>query len=238
MRLKPFFEDNLISLFEQVSANGLLMLKRLTSRQQGVLKVKNMRWIAAFFACLLVAFFANISTTTAQTKVGIVDVGLIFKSHPEFAQQLGVLKQEADTFQKAAVQSQQQLVQKAEVLKQYKPGSAEFKNAETSLAQQSAAMEVEQRDKMRALMVKEAQLHFDTYGEVNEVIGQLCEAQGIQLVLRYNSQEMDIKKPASVMQRVNGSVIYHNPGNDITQLIISRISQLKGIAGNGGQPRR
>ena len=238
MRLKPFFDDNLTGLFEQVSANGLLMLKRLTSRQQGVLKVKNMRWIAAFFACLLVAFFANISTTMAQTKVAIVDVGLIFKSHPEFAQQLGVLKQEADTFQKAAVQAQQQLVQKAEVLKQYKPGSAEFKNAETGLAQKSAAMEVEQRDKMRALMVKEAQLHFDTYTEVNTIVGQLCEAQGIQLVLRYNSQEMDIKNPASVMQRVNGSVIYHNPSNDITQLIIGRISQLKGTASNTGQPRR
>ena len=235
MRLKPFFEDNLISLFEQVSANGLLMLRQLTSRQQGVLKVKNMRWIAAFFACLLVAFFANISTTMAQTKVGIVDIGLIFKSHPKFSQQLGSLKQEAETFQQGAVQSQKQLVQKAEVLKQYKPGSDEFKNAETSLAQQSAAMEVEQRDKMRALMVKEAQLHFATYTEVNDIISQLCEAQGIQLVLRYNSQEMDIKNPATVMQRVNGSVIYHNPGNDITQQIIGRISQL---ASAPGQPRR
>lgn len=225
-------------MFEHVSANGLLMLEQQTTRQQGVLKVKNMRWIAAFFACLLVAFLANISTTMAQTKVGIVDIGLIFKSHPEFSQHLGTLKQEADTFQRSAVQSQQQLVQKAEVLKQYKPGSTEFKNAETSLAQQSAAMEVEQRDKMRALMVKEAKLHFDTYSEVNEIISQLCEAQGIQLVLRYNSQEMDTKNPASVMQRVNGSVIYHNPGNDITQLIIGRISQLKGTASAAGQPLR
>lgn len=238
MRLKPFFDDNLIGLFEQVSANGLLMLLQLNSRQQGVLKVKNMRWIAAFFACLLIAFFANISTSMAQTKVGIVDIGKIFKSHPEFSQQLGVLKQEADTFQKSAVAAQQQLVQKAEVLKQYKPGSVEFKKAETGLAQQSAAMEVEQRDKMRALMVKEAQLHFDTYAEVNQIVGQLCEAQGIQLVLRYNSQEMDLKNPASVMQRVNGSVIYHNPGNDITDLIIGRISQMKGTASNTGQPRR
>ena len=215
------------------------MLEQETTRQQGVLKVKNMRWIAAFFACLLIAFLANVSATMAQTKVGIVDIGLIFKSHPEFSQELGALKQEAESFQQAAVQSQQQLVQKAEVLKQYKPGSAEFKNAETTLAQQSAAMEVEQRDKMRALMVKEAKLHFDTYTEVNEIIGQLCEAQGIQLVLRYNSQEMDMKNPTSVMQRVNGSVIYHNPGNDITELIVGRIRQLKGTASTAaGQPLR
>ena len=94
-------------------------------------------------------------------------------------------------------------------------------------------MEVEQRDKMRQLMEQEAQLHFNTYAEVNELIGQLAKAQEIQLVLRYNSQEMDPKNPASVMQRVNGSVVYHNANNDITNIIIDRIRQQKGTANAG-----
>lgn len=205
------------------------------SRQQGVLKVKNKRWIAAFFCCLATVFFANQSTTQAQTKVAIVDVGLIFKNHPEFSQSLATLKQQAEGFQQTALQAQQALMKKAEVLKQYKPGSAEFKSAESALAQESASMEVDQRDKMRQLMEMEAKLHFDTYAEVNQLIGQLSEAQNIQLVLRYNSQEMDPKNPASVMQRVNGSVVYHNANNDITNVIIGRIRQLKGTA-NAGAP--
>ena len=82
-------------------------------------------------------------------------------------------------------------------------------------------------------MEQEAQLHFNTYAEVNELIGQLAKAQEIQLVLRYNSQEMDPKNPASVMQRVNGSVVYHNANNDITNVIIGRIRQLKGTANAG-----
>ena len=89
---------------------------------------------------------------------------------------------------------------------------------------------------MRALMKREAQLHYDTYAEVNGLVGQLCEAQGIQLVLRYNSEEMNPKNPGSVMQRVNGSVVFHNPGNDITNLIVGRINQLAG-AGATGQRR-
>jgi hypothetical protein len=148
------------------------------------------------------------------------------------------LKQEADQFQTAALQQQQQLVQKAEILKQYTPGTAEYKSAETQLAQLSAAMEVEQRDKMRMLMQQEAQLHFQTYTDINKLVSTYCESVGIQLVLRHNSQDMDPKVPATVMQRVNGSVIYHNPGNDITQPIIARIAQLSGNAnGVGGSQR-
>lgn len=198
--------------------------------------MKNKRWIAAFFACLAVAFLTNTSTVSAQTKVAIVDVGLIFKSHPQFSQKLAALKQEADQFQQGALQAQQQLMKKAELLKQYTPDSAEFKNAETQLAQEQVAMEVEQRDKMRALMKREAKLHYDTYAEVHGLVGQLCESQGIQLVLRYNSEEMNPKNPGSVMQRVNGSVVFHNPGNDITNLIVGRINQLAG-AGATGQRR-
>ena len=200
--------------------------------------MKNKRWIAAFFACLAITTFANASSSIAQTKVAIVDIGLIFKSHPEFTQRLAALKQEADQFQTAALQQQQQLVQKAEILKQYTPGSPDYKSAETQLAQQSAAMEVEQRDKMRLLMQQEAQLHFQTYTEINNLVSTYCESSGIQLVLRHNSQDMDPKIPATVMQRVNGSVIYHNPGNDITQPIIARIAQLSGNANGAGGSQR
>lgn len=174
----------------------------------------------------------------AQTKVAIVDIGLIFKSHPEFSQKLAALKQDADQFQQNAMAAQQQLMQKAEVLRQYTPGSAEFKSAESTLAQQKAAMEVDQRNRMRTLMQEEAKLHFDTYAEVTQLVDQYSSSQDIRLVLRYNSQEMDPKNPASVMQRVNGSVIYHNPGNDITELIVNRIAQLKGTANAGMQQRR
>lgn len=200
--------------------------------------MKKKRWIAAFFACLAITLFANISPTMAQTKVAIVDVGKIFKSHPKFSQELAALKQEAEQFKAASLQVQQQLVQKAEVLKQYQPGSDEFKNAETKLAQESAAMEVEQRDKMRTLMQREAQLHFNTYSEVNRLIATYCESEAIQLVLRYNSQEMDPKNPSSVMQRVNGSVVYHNQHNNITQQIIARINQLSSTASAAGTQKR
>jgi Skp family chaperone for outer membrane proteins len=167
-----------------------------------------------------------------------VDVGAIFKGHPVFTQQLEALRQEAETFKASSLQLQQQLMQKAEVLRQYAPGSAEFKQAETSLAQESAAMEVEQRNKMRTLMQAEAQLHFDTYAEVNEIIAEYCDAQNIQLILRHNGEPMDPKNPNSIMQRVNGSIVFHTPQKDITPQIIATIVQRTGTASLGKSIQR
>ncbi len=94
-------------------------------------------------------------------------------------------------------------------------------------------MEVEQRNKMRTLMQREAELHFDTYTEVNDLIAQYCDQRQIQLVLRYNSQQMDPNEPATIMQRVNGSIIYYAPDKDITQQLIAQLIQMKGSASLG-----
>ena len=190
----------------------------------------NKRWIAVFLASQLMTVLGILNTASAQTQVAIVDIGEVFKGHTAFKQQLEALKQEAEQFKATSLQLQQSLMQKAEAMKQYTPGSDNFKQAEASLAQESATMEVDQRDKMRQLMQREAKLHFDTYAEVNKLIESYCDQHGIQLVLRFNSEKMDMKNPGSIMQRVNGSIIYHDQDKDITSQVIAQLVQSKGSA--------
>ncbi len=200
--------------------------------------MKTKRWIAAVLMTQFVITFLSTETVQAQTKVALCDVGMIFKNHPEFSQKLAALKLEADQFKANATNIQQQLMQKAEVLQQYEPGSAEFNQAETKLAQESAAIEVEQRDAMRKLMQREAQLHYDTYDEVTKIISDYCQEQGIQLVLRFNSEDEGADNPQAIMQKVNGNVVYHRNQNNITATIIQRIAQLKGSASRGQATQR
>lgn len=187
--------------------------------------MKNQRSIALFLVSQAVFIFAAYGSAAAQTKVAIIDIGAVFKGHAQFTQALDTLRVEAEQFKTNSIQLQQQLVQKAEALKQYEQGSADFKTAESQLAQESAAMEVEQRDKMRQLMKREAQLHFDTYAQVNQLLNDYCDSQGIQLVLRFNGEPMDPANPGSIMQRVNGSIIFNQPDRDITQQIIAMLAE-------------
>ena len=181
------------------------------------------RWIAVSFASLAITALFSINAANAQTKVAIVDVGAIFKQHTSFAKQLEALKAQADGFKAEALRAQQALSESAQVLQEFQPDTDDFRARQTELAQKAAALQVEQNSLMQKLMEKEAMLHFETYQQVNALISQYCDDRGIQLVLRYNNQEMDLAQPGSVMQRVNSSVIYHDPNNDITQAIVGQL---------------
>ena len=117
----------------------------------------------------LMVLAMNVSSATAQTKVAVVDIGLVFKNHPSFSKDLESLKAEADGFKAETQQLQAKLVEEAGVLNNYQPDSPEFHQAETALAQKSAALEVQQRNKLRGLMEREANLHHDTYTQIKNL---------------------------------------------------------------------
>ena len=190
------------------------------------------RWIVVSFASLAITALFSINPAYSQTKFAIVDVGAVFKQHPSFKAALEALRGEADRLKADAQQAQQGLAQSHQHLqKEWKPESVEFRNGKAELAKQAAALQVQQNGKIQKLMEQEAELHFSTYQQIKSLISQYCDERGIQLVYRFNSQEMDMSKPGSIMQRVNGSIVYHDPAYDITQVIVG---QLGAVANNTG----
>ncbi len=177
----------------------------------------------SFVLSLLVLGLSFVSAN-AQTKVVLVDIGQVFKNHPVFSQQLDGLKAEADRFKEDTKRLQEQLLQEAEGLKGFNPDSIDFQQLETSLAQKSAALEVQQMNKLRTLMEREAKLHYDTYQEIKQAITIYCQERDITLVMRHNSEPMNPGQIGSIMQRVNGKVVYHRPDNEITQQIVARVA--------------
>lgn len=180
----------------------------------------------------LMVLAINVNSSNAQTKVAVVDIGLIFKNHPSFSRELESLKAEADGFKEETRQLQAKLIEKAGVLKNYQPDSPEFRQAETDLATESAALEVQQRSKLRGLMEREAVLHHDTYMQIKAAISRYCEERAIQLVIRHDSAKMDPAQPGTIMQKVNSKIVFHRPDNEITQQIVAMVAQ-----GAGAQRR-
>lgn len=175
------------------------------------------------------------SLAEAQSSVAIVDIGMVFKAHPTFPRELETLRAEADQFQKNAVQLQQQMVAKSEKLKLWTPDSENYRNFETQLAQELATLEVQQRSEMRSLMVREAQLHFQTYQQVKKVVNDYCAAKNIRLVLRHTDQKLNVDNPKSVMADVNKNLVFYTPEIDITNEIIRQIGGVASLQGDTSQ---
>lgn len=185
--------------------------------------------LAAFAVTALSSGFAD--SLQAQTSVALLDMAVVFDNHPAFKSRLAQLKQDADGLQTAVLQQRQALIKEQENLRLlYQPGSQEFKDKEKELALKVTQLEIDSNDKMRDLMVQEAKLHFEIYSEVSRLVDEHCNQFDIRLVLRFNSAAVQPDKPESVMQQVNGAIVYYNPNRDITAAIVQRVAQVRGAA--------
>lgn len=185
--------------------------------------------LAAFAVTALSSGLA--ASLQAQTSVALLDMAVVFENHPAFKSRLAQLKQDADGLQTAVLQQRQALIKEQENLRLlYQPGSQEFKDKEKELALKVTQLEIDSNDKMRDLMVQEAKLHFEIYSEVNRLVDEYCNQFDIRLVLRFNSATVQPDKPESVMQQVNGAIVYYNPNRDITAAIVQRVAQVRGAA--------
>lgn len=193
--------------------------------------------LAAFAVLALSSGLAG--SLQAQTSVALLDMAVVFENHPAFKSRLAQLKQDADGLQTTVLQQRQALIKEQENLRLlYQPGSQEFKDKEKELALKVTQLEIDSNDKMRDLMVQEAKLHFEIYSEVNRLVDEYCNQFDIRLVLRFNSAAVQPDKPESVMQHVNGAIVYYNPNRDITAAIVQRVAQVRGAANSQPiQPR-
>ena len=176
----------------------------------------------------------------AEQRVVVVDVARVFKNHRRFNQDLELLRQDAQTYQAMLRTSQEQLQQRVDLARAQDPNSAEFRQAESDLTQELAAMQVNQRQKGRELAEKEAKLYFDVYMEVSRAIAAYADNNAVNLVLRYNSDPIDPADPKSILEGVNREVMFQQ-NRDITDQIIATVNAgqaVESTANRTGPPNR
>lgn len=183
---------------------------------------------------LLGAWLAGASLVNAQQGVCVVDVAEVFRNHGGFNQSIENLKQQAEQYKIQLQQQGEMLRSRSEQLKELEIGSPEYKQLESDLAQSSAQLEVERRTKTREFVQYEAQLHYDTYLQVTQVIASICEQRGYRLAMRIDGTAIDPSNPDSIMQHVNENVIFHSPMHNITQEVIQGIQAQAGRTGQVG----
>jgi Skp family chaperone for outer membrane proteins len=176
------------------------------------------------FLIVLAVLGLNSTAALAQSNLCLIDISKVFKANTQFKEQMAALKAEADQFQIQLQDAQQRLAQMSEELRKLDAAGVEYKTKESEIAQLSAKWEVDRRTKLRELMQRECQLHYDTYAQINSVIGQYCQENQIPLVIRFSNERMNLEDPETIMQAFNNSVVFYAPQRDITEKIIARMA--------------
>ncbi|WP_146453957.1 OmpH family outer membrane protein [Rubripirellula tenax] len=175
------------------------------------------------------------SLATAQEaghRVAVVDVAFIFKNHPGIKAQVAAVENDLKSYGGEMQKKQEELKAAAEQIKSFKPGSTEYSQQEERVAGLESKLRLDMARKKKELADAEARIYFDNYQKIADGVKFLAQHYKINLVLRYNSENMDLEEGQSVIRGVMKNVVYHDDDLDMTKGVMQYLDKYS-VAGNG-----
>ena len=183
------------------------------------------QWIAiAATACLAVFVWEALSDEPPaadrphRVPVALLDIAATFKQYRSFNEGMEEIKAEINAFEKE-IQGELLEIQRLK-------GAGSAQGSGKTVEKISADLQAKVAAKKQAFLGDEAQLYFDSYERITEVVEQVADQRDIGVVFRYNSDPMNPADRASVLQGVNRAVIHSNVP-DLTKDVVSLLNGRK-----------
>ena len=167
-------------------------------------------------------------------RVAVVDVAFIFKNHPGIKSQVSKVENDLKSYDAELQAKRQALKTEAERLKAFNPGSPEYAAQEEKVASMDSKLRLDMARKRKDLADAEARIYFENYQRIAAGVKFLAEHYKIDLVLRYNSESMELEKGDSVIRGVMKNVVYYGEGLDMTKGVMQYLDKTLEVAGAGG----
>jgi Skp family chaperone for outer membrane proteins len=173
----------------------------------------------------------------APPTVALLDIGYIFKKHARMKAMTDSLKNRIEAAEANATSKRNALNTLKAELQQYQPGSPEYSERETAVAQRSTDLAIEVQQLRREFLKEEARIYHTVYQEIQQEVGYYCQSQGVAVVLRFSREEPDLDNPDSILVHINKPVVAYAANLDITDVILSRLNRAP-AAGTAAAPTR
>ena len=196
--------------------------------QQGSAGVRRYFFVATAVATLLGLLTAAGPLCAQQqqqgTRIAVIDLQTVFKNHQRFQSKKDAFNKDADAYKAHVRDTQRKGNAELEKLKQFKPGTPEYTELEKTLAGMRADLQVETQLKNKEMALREAQIFYSAYNEVQQQVAKFSGEYGISMVLRFEQNEIDPANLQSVRMGLSRPVVYVYPQLDITGEIIKRLN--------------
>ena len=194
--------------------------------QQGSAGVRRFFFVATTVATLLGLLTADGPLRAQQqgTRIAVIDLQTVFKNHQRFQGKKDAFNKDADAYKAHVRDTQRQGNAELEKLKQFKPGTPEYTEVEKRLASMRADLQVETQLKNKEMALREAQIFYQAYNEVQQQVAKFSGEYGISMVLRFEQTEIDPANLQSVRMGLSRPVVYVYPQLDITAEIVKRLN--------------
>lgn len=184
---------------------------------------------ALMFTCALASLAITPSRASAQDtaahRIAVVDVAYIFKNHPGIKAQVSKIEGDLKDYEIKLKAEGAELKTAAEQLKTFKVGTPGYAAAEEKVASLESKLRLNMARKRKELKDAEGQIYFENYQRIAEGVKVLAQHYKINLVLRYNSESMDMENGESVLRGLMKNIVYHDNSLDMTKGVMQYLDK-------------
>ena len=165
-------------------------------------------------------------------NIAVVDVSIIFKKHARFQAMVEKFKKDVQAAEAKLKTDYDQVKGLQERLKGLTPGSPDHKDMDQRIAHAAADLQIKQATQKKDLMEYEGRIYYQVYREMDDSVKRFAQKNNISLVLRYASDPVDDPIDRNeIVRGINKSVVYVDPGLDITDWILQDLNRSAAAAG-------
>ena len=186
------------------------------------MKILRFTILSSATLCLFLA-----SNAKAESVVAVIDVKKVFDEHLGFQDQLAGIKGVVQAFETDFKKKIDSLKQKRLLLdgdnSPYNRDSPQYNQEIGRLAREASDLEVQRKLKQKEVLEQESAAYHKTYGQIVNAVTAFADANGISLVLRYDSATIDRHRRPDVIKGVNRYVVFQRD-RDLTRIIIKQLN--------------
>lgn len=201
-----------------------------------------MRFIGKAAIAMVMVTLSALSPVAASAedghRIAVVDVAYIFKNHPGIKAQVSKVEADLKNYDTQLKRKREELQQAAAQLKTLKVGTAAYTAQEEKVASMESKLRLDMARTRQELGDKEARIYFDNYQRIAAGVKFLAQHYKINLVLRYNSEDMDVDKGDTVIRGVMKNIVYHDDSLDMTKGVMQYLDQTLKVAGGDAATRK
>jgi Skp family chaperone for outer membrane proteins len=164
-------------------------------------------------------------TPSAGHQIAIVDMGEIFTKCLRYKATIEGMKTQTVALEGQFKADYETMKKMAEELKALQPGSPDFRKRESELGKLELDFKFRQAQARKDFEDRINGVQFQLYNEIDAIVKQIAVANNIALVFRHNTSKVVGSDPQQVLRAINQSVVYYNPGLDITNLVLSKLNE-------------
>ena len=167
----------------------------------------------------------GVAQPMAGPRIALIDVTHIFKNHIRFKGMMGDMKNDVKKAESWVKGERIAVGKLAERLQEFNKGTPDYKAMKEEVARRQADLSVKVQLQRNEFLEREAKIYYTVYQEIWQATDYFARQPNIDIVFRFNGNEVNPDLPQEVLSNINKQVVWYDRGLNITDAILKELNR-------------